>query len=80
MKNIENRLAKAEAAAAKTELVEVEFREPELESRQVPLMDAIRLFLDGKLLTIRYIMKPGEQRKYLSDTIKEIEEYINKNY
>jgi len=80
MKNIENRLAKAEAITAKSELVIVEFKEPELESRQVPLMDAIRLFLDGKLLTIRYIMKSGEQKKYLSDTIKEIEEYINKNY
>jgi len=80
MKNIENRLAKAEAITAKSELVTVEFKEPELESRQVPLMDAIRLFLDGKLLAIRYIMKPGEQKQYVSDTIEEIEKYINENY
>ena len=80
MKNIENRLAKAEAITAKSELVLVEFKDPETESRQVPLLDAIKLFIDGKLSTIRYIMRPGEKKQYLSDTIKQIEEYVNENY
>jgi len=80
MKNIENRLAKAEAITAKSEFVLVEFKDPEAESKQIPLLDAIRLFLDGKLLSIRYIMKSGEERQYLNDTIKQIEEYIDKNY
>jgi|GEM_PF-1675789 len=76
MSNIERRLSKAEAAAAKTENVDVRFTSPEREPTQMPLIDAVRLLMNGEAIEIRRILRQNEERKYLNDTIKEIENYV----
>lgn len=75
--NIVNRLSKIEKSTAKANIVEVEMMNGECE--EMDLLQAIRLFLEGKIFHITRILKPDEEREYSNRVIQEIER-LNAKY
>lgn len=76
LKSIENRLSAVEKAAAKTELVNVRFKDSEREESEMDLLKAVRLLLSGDVHTITARWKPGEKERYASVAIREIEAIV----
>lgn len=74
---IGRRLSKLEESAAKGGIVQVEFWDLSMDSTKMDLLDAVRLFTQGKIRAINAITTPSEARQCLSKTIQEIENYIN---
>jgi|GEM_PF-6118765 len=77
MKNIENRLSAVERIAAKTELVEVNFKDNAKGKEEMDLLKAVHLLLNGSIHTITAKWKPGEREKYQDAVIREIEDYVD---
>lgn len=77
MKNIEIRLTKIEKAAAKTDIVTVEFKDTTKKSAEMDLLEAVRLFLKGTVRCIRAKWKSGEEQEYMTSVQREIEDYVN---
>jgi len=77
MTNIDKRLEKLEAMALKTATVEVTYKDPDRDAAEMDLLDAVRLFAQGKIYTIKAILTPYEEKQRMNATIQEIEDYIN---
>jgi len=69
------RLSKIEREAAKSELVEIIYKDGT--DAKMDLLQATKLLISGKIRQIIAPWKPGEMEQHLTGTVLEIERYIN---
>jgi len=75
MRNIEARLTQIERESAKSQTVEVEFKNRE--SAKMPLLQAVQLLISGRVRTITMPWKSeAEIREFQTGVIGEIEAYV----
>jgi len=79
MTNIERRLSKAEAQAAKTTNVMVRYAVATQDETEMDLLKAAQLMTERKIISIGLILTDEEKRKCLTETQREIEDYVNQN-
>lgn len=80
MRNVESRLTAAERKLGKAGMVEIEYMYYNTEPHEVfemDLLEAVKLFTQGKIFTIRRKLTPHERVERHSGIIREIEAYVH---